>query len=115
MPRPKSPIARSNNYGSIRCERTFAATWAHRLMAKSAAPELVTLNSDQLEELLTNLASVLPAETYPLIQKLLRTLQWLMSALEAKDTTIGRLARMIFGAKTEVRPGCGLAQPALDH
>ena len=70
-------------------------------MAKSAAPELVTLNSDQLEELLTNLASVLPAETYQLIQKLLRTLQWLMNAIEAKDTTIGRLARMIFGAKTE--------------
>jgi transposase len=46
-------------------------------------------------------ALILPAETYQLIQKLLRTLQWLMSAIEAKDTTIGRLARMIFGAKTE--------------
>ena len=54
-----------------------------------------------MEELLVKLAPLLPAETYRLLEKVLRTLQWLMGAIEAKDTTIGRLARMIFGAKTE--------------
>lgn len=69
-------------------------------MAKST-PEIVTLSPAQLEDLLVKLAALLPAESYQLVEKLLRTLQWLMGAIEAKDTTIGRLARMIFGAKTE--------------
>ena len=70
-------------------------------MAKSTAPEIVSLSAAQVEELLGKLAARLPAETYQLVEKLLRTLQWLMGAIEAKDTTIGRLARMIFGAQTE--------------
>jgi transposase len=70
-------------------------------MAKSTAPEIVSLSSAQVEELLVKLAPLLPAETYRLLEKVLRTLQWLMGAIQAKDTTIGRLARMIFGAKTE--------------
>jgi len=70
-------------------------------MAKSTAPEIVSLNSAQVEELLAKLAPLLPAETYRLVEKVFRTLQWLMGVIQAKDTTIGRLARMIFGAKTE--------------
>ncbi len=70
-------------------------------MAKSTAPEIVSLSSAQVEELLVTLAPLLPPETYRLVERVLRTLQWLMGAIEAKDTTIGRLARMIFGAKTE--------------
>jgi transposase len=70
-------------------------------MAKPRAPEIVTLNSPQLEELLAKLAPLLPAETYQLIEKLLRTLQWVMGLIEAKQTTIGRLQRLLFGAKTE--------------
>jgi transposase len=70
-------------------------------MAKSTAPEIVSLTSAQMEELLVKLAPLLPAETYRLVERILRTLQWLMGAIEAKNTTIGRLARMVFGAKTE--------------
>jgi len=70
-------------------------------MAKSTPPEIVTLSSAQLDELLVKLAALLPAETYQWVEKLLHTLQWLMGAIEAKDTTLGRLARIIFGAKTE--------------
>jgi hypothetical protein len=50
---------------------------------------------------LVKLAGLLPAETCQLVQTLLRTLQWVMGVLEAKNTTMGRLRRMIFGAKTE--------------
>jgi len=70
-------------------------------MAKGTAPEIVSLSSAQVEELLVQLAPRLPAETYRLVEKIVRTFQWLMGAIEAKDTTIGRLARMIFGAQTE--------------
>jgi len=70
-------------------------------MAKSTAPEIVSLSSAQVEELLGKLAPLLPAETYQLVEKILRTLQWLMGVIQARDTTLGRLARMIFGAKTE--------------
>jgi hypothetical protein len=37
------------------------------------------------------LAPLLPAETYRLLEKVLRTLQWLMGAIEAKDTTPGKV------------------------
>jgi hypothetical protein len=51
--------------------------------------------------LLVKLAGALPAETYQLVETLLRTLQWVTGALEAKNTSLGRLRRMLFGAKTE--------------
>ena len=70
-------------------------------MAKSGTPQVVELSTAQLEALLVKLAGVLPAETYQLVETLLRTLQWVTGALEAKNTTLGRLRRMLFGAKTE--------------
>jgi transposase len=80
-----------------RAENPTGPVWR----GKSTAPEIVSLTSAQVEELLGELAPLLSAETFRLIEKVLRTLQWLMGAIQAKDTTIGRLARMIFGAKTE--------------
>ena len=68
---------------------------------KGRPPEVLSLSSTQLDELLVQLAGLLPAETYQLVEKLLRMLQWLMAAIQAKNTTIGRLSRLIFGAKTE--------------
>ena len=70
-------------------------------MAKSGVPQVVALSSAQLEALLVKLAGVLPVETYQLVETLLRTLQWVTGALEAKNTSLGRLRRMLFGAKTE--------------
>ena len=70
-------------------------------MAKSRAPEVVTLSPTQLEELLAKLAGLLPAEIYQLVEKSLRTLHWVMGVIEAKETSLSRLQRLIFGAKTE--------------
>ena len=70
-------------------------------MAKAAAPEIVPLSTAQLDELLVKLAGLVPAETYRLLESVLRTFQWLVNALEAKNTTLGRLRRMIFGKQTE--------------
>ena len=65
-------------------------------MAKGSGPEVVALNSTQLEELLVKLAGLLPAETYQLVETLLRILPWVRGLLEAKNTTLGRRRRMIF-------------------
>src|SRR5512135_314865 len=70
-------------------------------MAKAWAPEIISLSTAQLEELLAKLAALVPAETYRLLESILRTFQWLVNALEAKNTTLGRLRRIIFGQQTE--------------
>ena len=84
-------------------------------MANSRAPEVVTLSPPQLEALLAKLAGLLPAEIYQLVEQSLRTLQWVTGALEAKNPSLGRLRRMLFGAKTEktrqVLPQSGGATP----
>ena len=51
--------------------------------------------------MLAKLARLLPAEVYHLVEKSLRTLHWVMGVIEAKETSLGRLQRLIFGAKTE--------------
>jgi hypothetical protein len=75
-------------------------------VAKSRAPEVVTLSPTQLEELLAKLAGLLPAEIYQLVAKSLRTLHWVMGVIEAKETSLSRLQRLIFGAKTEKTAIC---------
>jgi hypothetical protein len=62
---------------------------------------VVELSTAQREAWLVKLAGVLPAETYQRVETLLRTRQWVTGALEAKNTTLGRRRRMLFGAKTE--------------
>ncbi len=70
-------------------------------MAQPRGPEIVSLSPPQLEELLAQLAGVVPPATYQLLEKLLRTLEWVMGLIETKQTTISRLQRLLFGAKTE--------------
>ena len=70
-------------------------------MNKSAAPQIISLSAAELEKLLGELRSSLAPATYQLVEGLLRTLQWVMAALEQKTASLGRLRRMIFGAKTE--------------
>lgn len=68
-------------------------------MAK--APDIVSLSAAQLDQLLSELRPLLPGPTYQLVESLLRTLQWLMAAIEEKKLSIARLQRMIFGNQTE--------------
>jgi len=68
-------------------------------MAK--APEILRLTPSALEELLAKLRAHLDAATYELTAGWLRTLAWLLEVLEQKNTALGRLRRMLFGASTE--------------
>jgi len=70
-------------------------------MSKSAAPQIMSLSAAELEKLLMELREPLAPATYQLVEALLRTLQWVMAALEQKTASLARLRRMIFGAKTE--------------
>ena len=70
-------------------------------MAKEPAPEIVSMSAGQLEELLTQLRDQLNEANYTLVERMLKTLVWLMALVEKKDTTIGRLNRLIFGPRTE--------------
>ena len=70
-------------------------------MNKSAAPQIISLSAADLEKLLGELRGPLAPATYQLVEGLLRTLQWVMAALEQKTASLGRLRRMIFGEKTE--------------
>jgi hypothetical protein len=70
-------------------------------MNKSAAPQIISLSTAELEKLLGELRGPLAPTTYQLVEALLRTLQWVMAALEQKTASLARLRRMIFGEKTE--------------
>ena len=70
-------------------------------MNKSDAPQIISLSAADLEKLLGELRGPLAPATYQLVESLLRTLQWVMAALEQKTASLTRLRRMIFGAKTE--------------
>jgi hypothetical protein len=71
-------------------------------MAKKAAhPEIVPLTPAELETLLAELSALLPEATYQLVKSALLTLEWLLGVLEHKTTSLRRMRRMIFGAKTE--------------
>jgi hypothetical protein len=61
---------------------------------------MISLSSAELEKLLGELRGPLAPATYQLVEALLRTLQWVMAALEQKTTSLVRLRRMIFGEKT---------------
>jgi hypothetical protein len=69
-------------------------------MNKSAAPQIISLSAADWEELLGELRGPLAPATYQLVEALLRTLQWVMAALEQKTASLARLRRMIFGEKT---------------
>lgn len=70
-------------------------------MSKNKGPEIISIDAAQLEDLLVQLQQHLPAPLFETAAAMLRTLQWVMGLIEKKNTTLGRLQRMIFGAKTE--------------
>ncbi|MGH9351993.1 MAG: IS66 family transposase [Terriglobia bacterium] len=70
-------------------------------MARKSGPEIVLLAADELDWLLAQLRAALPAQLYQRVEALLRTLQWLWAVIEEKKTSLRRLRRVLFGARTE--------------
>lgn len=73
-------------------------------MATAPQPKIVTISSSELAGVLSQLREALlrsHPELYKRVESLLRTLEWLMGVIEHKSTSLRRLRRLFFGAKTE--------------
>jgi transposase len=65
--------------------------------------ERVEHNLAELEALLTRVRETLGEDAYQTLQAVVETLAFLTRLLQDKNTTIGRLRKLIFGARTEKR------------
>jgi len=64
---------------------------------------VVDVSRQQLDAALAEVKAALTAETVDVVEKVFGSYSTVLSALERKDTTIGRLRRMLFGASSEKR------------
>jgi transposase len=64
-------------------------------------PELVTASQAELDDILTRTKAVLPEQQYKLLEGVLRTFAFVMLRLQDAKASVGRLRRMLFGARTE--------------
>ena len=60
--------------------------------------DVVSLSQRQIDDALAKAKVALPAETFHVFEKVVEAYSTVLSALENKDTTIGRLRRMLFGS-----------------
>ena len=65
---------------------------------------VVDVSRQQLDDALAKAKVALPAETFDVVEKVYGSYSTVLSALESKDTTIGRLRRMLFGSSSESSP-----------
>jgi len=64
-------------------------------------PELVTATQAELDAILALTKAVLPEQQYKLLEGVLRTFAFVMLRLQDARASVGRLRRMLFGARTE--------------
>jgi transposase len=67
------------------------------------SPEIVTATRDELDEILALTKPLLPARHYELLEGVLGTFEFLMLKLQNAKTSMRRLQRMLFGARTELK------------
>lgn len=67
----------------------------------SAAPPVIELTPEECDAILSQAKARLDAAVYEKIAGLIRSYLWVLAQLEAKRTSLRRLRRMLFGAKTE--------------
>ena len=66
-------------------------------------PEIVTATRGELDEILALTKPLLPARHYQLLEGVLGTFEFLMLKLQNAKTSMRRLQRMLFGARTELQ------------
>lgn len=62
---------------------------------------VVNVSRQQIDDALAKAKIALPAETFDVFEKVVGAYATVLSALESKNTTIGRLRRMLFGSSSE--------------
>ncbi|MBI4422075.1 MAG: hypothetical protein HY554_00005 [Elusimicrobia bacterium] len=63
--------------------------------------DVIDVTQRQIDEALAKAKVALPAEIFDVFEKVVGAYSTMLSALESKDTTIGRLRRMLFGSSSE--------------
>ena len=66
-------------------------------------PEIVTATRGELDEILALTKPLLPAQHYQLLEGVFGTFEFLMLKLQNAKTSMRRLQRMLFGARTELK------------
>jgi transposase len=88
-------------------------------MMKRTTPETIELDTKQVEEILQRAEAQLSQQDYAIFKALLETHIYLGESLKAKQLTIARLQKILFGASTEktetvIGNGADSETPALD-
>jgi transposase len=65
------------------------------------APEIIEVDSPRLEEVLGRAAQALPQEDVALIGAVVEAYRYVVDLVDDKNTSIGRLRQLLFGARTE--------------
>jgi transposase len=72
---------------------------------KRRRPERIELREDELEAILARAESSLEPADHEKLKAAIETLAWLTGELEAKNVSLARLRKILFGAKTEKTRG----------
>ena len=70
------------------------------VMTKTS-PEIIEVNSQQMEDMLTRAQDRLSDEDALLLRRLVESYCYITDLVEDKNTSIARLRKLLFGAKTE--------------
>src|SRR5262249_20990717 len=65
------------------------------------APAIIEVDSPRLEEVLGRAEQALPQEDVALIRAVVAAYRYVVDLLDDKNTSIGRLRQLLFGARTE--------------
>jgi hypothetical protein len=68
---------------------------------KRKAPEMIEVDTNQLEALLRRVEGKLEEQDYELVQAIFRSYSYVTDLVEDKNTSIRRLRQLLFGARTE--------------
>ena len=70
-------------------------------MTKKRSPEILEVNSQQVQQMLDRAARKLSAEDAELMRRIVESYDYISDLVEDKNTTIARLRKLFFGSKTE--------------
>ena len=67
------------------------------------APEIIEVDTSQLDALLRRVEGKLEEQDYELVQAIFRSYTYVTDLVEDKNTSIRRLRQLLFGAQTDDR------------
>ena len=85
----------------------IVAIVSRRTMTRKT-PEIVDVDTEELEDLLRRAEQALDADDTELIRRVFESYNYVIGVLEHKHTSLNRLRKLLFGARTEKTAAVGL-------